>query len=58
MLARDPEGNLIEQWGTFNSVWRLNDDGEWRVVFDAGSPAATAPDEKTKTLLDAATDCP
>ncbi|MDP2469975.1 MAG: DUF4440 domain-containing protein [Candidatus Palauibacterales bacterium] len=29
----DPEGNRI---GTFNSVWRLEPDGEWKVVFDKG----------------------
>lgn len=31
----DPEGNRI---GTFNSVWRLEPDGRWRVVFDKGCP--------------------
>lgn len=31
----DPEGNRI---GTFNSVWRLESDGRWRVVFDKGCP--------------------
>ncbi len=31
----DPEGNRI---GTFNSVWRRNADGEWKVVFDRGCP--------------------
>ncbi|MCG6989377.1 MAG: nuclear transport factor 2 family protein [Gemmatimonadetes bacterium] len=25
--------------GTFNSVWRLESDGHWRVVFDKGCPA-------------------
>ena len=29
----DPDGKLI---GTFNSVWRLEPDGRWRVVFDKG----------------------
>jgi len=29
----DPDGKLI---GTFNSVWRLEPDGHWRVVFDKG----------------------
>ena len=24
--------------GTFNSIWRLEADGRWRVVFDKGSP--------------------
>jgi ketosteroid isomerase-like protein len=31
----DPDGNRI---GTFNSVWRLDADGRWRVVFDKGCP--------------------
>ena len=31
----DPEGTRI---GTFNSVWRLESDGRWRVVFDKGCP--------------------
>ena len=29
----DPDGKLI---GMFNSVWRLESDGRWRVVFDKG----------------------
>lgn len=52
MVSTDAEGNALESWGTFNSIWRLNDDGEWRVVFDAGSPAAREPDEEMKDLLD------
>lgn len=32
----DPEGRRV---GTFNSVWRLETDGQWRVVFDKGCPA-------------------
>jgi ketosteroid isomerase-like protein len=31
----DPEGNRI---GTFNSIWRLNTDGVWKIVFDRGCP--------------------
>jgi ketosteroid isomerase-like protein len=57
MLARDADGKDVEQWGTFNSIWRLNDDGQWRVVFDAGSPAANEPDVATKALLDEEDDC-
>jgi uncharacterized protein (TIGR02246 family) len=33
--VHDPDGNRI---GTFNSVWRLDADGRWRVVFDKGCP--------------------
>jgi len=29
----DPEGKKI---GTFNSIWRRDSDGRWRVVFDKG----------------------
>lgn len=53
VTARDADGKPVEQWGTFNSIWRLHDDGVWRVVFDAGSPAASPPDDATKSLLDA-----
>lgn len=36
----DPKGNRI---GTFNSTWRLEADGVWRVVFDKGCPPCEAP---------------
>jgi len=32
--VRDPSGGLI---GLFNSIWRLDRDGRWRVLFDRGS---------------------
>jgi ketosteroid isomerase-like protein len=31
----DGEGNRI---GTFNSVWRLDADGHWKIIFDRGCP--------------------
>jgi ketosteroid isomerase-like protein len=31
--VRDPQGKPI---GVFNSVWRLESDGKWRVIFDKG----------------------
>ncbi len=34
--VRDRAGRQI---GTFNSVWRRDADGKWRVVFDKGCPA-------------------
>lgn len=37
----DPDGKRVS---TFNSVWRLEADGKWRVVFDKGCPPCeTAP---------------
>jgi ketosteroid isomerase-like protein len=37
--VRDPAGKLVAR---FTSVWRLEAPGQWRVVFDKGSPAAEA----------------
>lgn len=34
--VRDPAGKIIS---TFNSIWRLESPGKWRIVFDKGSPA-------------------
>ena len=33
----DPEGKRI---GTFNSIWRREADGQWRIVFDKGCPGS------------------
>ncbi len=33
----DASGKVIAR---FNSVWRLEDDNHWRVVFDKGGPAS------------------
>jgi ketosteroid isomerase-like protein len=32
--VRDPTGH---RFATFNSIWRLEPDGQWRIVFDKGS---------------------
>ena len=31
--VRDPGGKVV---ATFNSIWRLESDGRWRVIFDKG----------------------
>jgi ketosteroid isomerase-like protein len=36
----DPAG---KRTGTFNSTWRLEKDGEWRVVLDSGCPPCSCP---------------
>lgn len=41
-LVRDPAGKVI---GRFNSIWRREAPGVWRVVFDKGSPAEEAADK-------------
>jgi len=52
MITKDENGKKTEHWGTFNSVWRLQADGDWKVVFDAGNAAAEAPAEEVQALLD------
>jgi len=52
MIAKDPDGNPVEYWGTFNSIWRKSSDGQWHVIFDAGNSAAEPPDEETQALLE------
>ena len=54
---KNEEGEYVDYWGTFNSIWRLQDDGSWKVVFDAGSPAAQPPADEVKALLDAEDNC-
>jgi ketosteroid isomerase-like protein len=34
----DPDGKRV---GTFNSIWRLEKDGKWRVIFDKGCDACS-----------------
>jgi len=36
----DPQGKLI---ATFNSIWRLEAPGQWRIVFDKGNAACDSP---------------
>ena len=33
--VKDPQGKSV---GVFNSIWRREKDGQWRVVFDKGCP--------------------
>lgn len=38
--VRDPSGQVVAR---FNSVWRLEARGRWRVVFDKGGPPSPGP---------------
>ena len=38
--VRNPAGAIV---GTFNSIWRREADGRWRVIFDKGCPVCEAP---------------
>ena len=41
--VHDPTGKLI---GRFNSIWRLESDGKWRVIFDKGCDVCEPEPEK------------
>ena len=38
--VRDPAGKVV---GTFTSIWRLEEPGKWRIVFDKGNPVCDKP---------------
>jgi ketosteroid isomerase-like protein len=38
--VHDPAGRLV---GRFNSIWRQEAPGRWRIVFDKGSPVCPSP---------------
>lgn len=52
LRSKSTDGQAVEQWGTFNTIWRKDEAGEWRVVFDAGSAAAAPPPDEQRALLD------
>jgi uncharacterized protein (TIGR02246 family) len=58
MITQDDAGQAVEHWGTFNSVWRKQDDGTWKVVFDAGNNAAEPPSAEIQVLIDQEVECP
>ena len=51
-------GETTHTWGTFNSTWRLNEDGEWRVLFDAGGDHGMTPTAEEIEVLKGEPDCP
>ena len=50
--AVNDTGENIEQWGTYNSVWRKSADGKWRIIFDAGNAASAPPPNEIRQLLE------
>ncbi len=52
------DGKVSVAWGTFNSTWRLNADGEWKVLFDAGGDHGMTPTPEEIEVLNGEPDCP
>ena len=52
LRSRDEEGQVKEQWGTFNSVWRKSAEGRWLIIFDAGNESSKPLDELFDGLLE------
>jgi len=38
MKGQGPDGKPFERSGVFNSIWRRQPDGSWKIVFDMGCP--------------------
>src|SRR5210317_1783322 len=57
LIIKNEDGTTAERWGTFNSIWRKQDDGNWKIIFDAGNEAAETPDDEVQALLDKDYDC-
>lgn len=57
IIVNNEDGKTKEEWGTFNSVWRLKADGEWKIVFDAGSAASEMPADEIRALLNEEDTC-
>ena len=57
LLAAGPDGEVVEEWGTFNSVWRKDADDTWRVIFDAGSASDAEPSDSVRALLEQDDSC-
>ena len=57
IIDKDDQGETRESWGTYNSVWRLNADGDWLIVFDAGSAPDETPTDEQRDLLESDAGC-
>jgi ketosteroid isomerase-like protein len=57
IIDKNEQGETTEAWGTYNSVWRLNADGEWLIVFDAGSFPDETPSDEQRELLETDAGC-
>ena len=57
MITKDDQGMETEHWGTFNSIWRLQHGGDWKIVFDAGSASTESPPDEVRAVLEQDSAC-
>ena len=57
LLAEGPDGEAVEEWGTFNSIWRKDAKGHWRIIFDAGNPSDAEPPDSARALMEQEDSC-
>lgn len=57
LITTDEDGTSTEHWGTFNSIWRKQQDDEWKIIFDAGNDAPGPPPAEVQALLTREIDC-
>jgi ketosteroid isomerase-like protein len=57
VITQDEQGKQTEHWGTYNSVWRIQSNGDWRIVFDAGSPGSEPPTDEVRAVLEGDSAC-
>ena len=51
-------GETMVAWGTFNSVWQRQANGQWQVLFDAGGDHGKTPSDEEIALFKQDVDCP
>ena len=52
LTTRDAEGSLVEQWGYYNSVWRRDGEGRWKIQVDMGQSHAGEMPPEDRARLD------
>ena len=57
LTSLSDDGQMNETWGTFNSTWRLNSEGAWQVLFDAGGDHGMTPTSEEIEVLNGEPDC-
>lgn len=52
LRGQNQQGEQVESWGIYNSVWRKSATGQWKILFDAGNPGEQQLSEEMKALID------